>query len=89
MSDIHLPQLDDEEDEEAELGENDLLEDDDRSPSKPSRRPSVRPARGEEALENANSRAMFWVSFIAGSAGVIFVGLFCWAMWAARTSVAV
>lgn len=85
--------FDADDDDSEELDESDLLdsgdplEDDDDDPKKAirsggRRQPSVRAVRGEEALEQANARAMFWISFVAGSVGVICVGLFCWAVWA-------
>lgn len=45
-------------------------------------RPSVRPVRSEAAMEHVNSRAMFWISFVAGSVGVLCFGLSCIAVWA-------
>lgn len=65
------------------LEPDDTLDSDDSPKSKSDRRrSSVQAARGEQALERANARAMFWVSFVAGTVGVVCIGLFCWAIWA-------
>ena len=49
--------------------------------AKPERPLGVQPVSAEIALEKANSRAMFWISFVAGSVGVVCFGLFCWGAW--------
>ena len=52
-----------------------------RSGDRRRQQPSVRPVRGEVALERVNSRAMFWVFLIGGSFCTVFIGLFGWFLW--------